>query len=242
MSEQPHTPPVGAQDPEQEATPLVDRIQHEVAAEAAVERQSALPQDLIEPLPDPAPAPPDDLPDPLAAALFAGNGLGDETRPAETTLSETRPAAAPDFDPEPADPHVPPAPLDEPDFARQPAAPIESSPIPAPVPPPVMVPPPAVPAAAMPSPQDAQPFGAGVCARCGSHDFGSGQVIAYSSKFRPAYFKPARRSFFSLHNLLRPFRAVVELEAQVCRSCGLVMLQVDVDQLTKVEKRAGQRD
>jgi len=80
------------------------------------------------------------------------------------------------------------------------------------------------------------------CPRCGYADFGAGTVIAYNGGFHPAYFKPARLTFRHLSWMWRPFRAIVELEAQVCRQCGLVMLQVNTDRLRQVEKRSGDRE
>ncbi len=82
-------------------------------------------------------------------------------------------------------------------------------------------------------------FGAGHCPRCGGTDFGKGTLINYGDRFRPAYYKPSRLSFRRLHNLFRPFRRVSEVEAQVCRNCGMVMLQVDIDRLRDVEERSG---
>lgn len=82
----------------------------------------------------------------------------------------------------------------------------------------------------------------GACARCGGTDFGQGTLVGYDglTKFRPAHFKPAGLSFFRLHNALRPRRKLAEVEAQVCRGCGLVIFQVDVEKLAKVEGRDGQ--
>ncbi len=85
-------------------------------------------------------------------------------------------------------------------------------------------------------------FRTDLCPRCGYADFGAGTVITYNGGFHPAYFKPARLTFRRLSWLWRPFRAIVELEAQVCRQCGLVMLQVNTDKLRQVEKRSGDRE
>lgn len=85
-------------------------------------------------------------------------------------------------------------------------------------------------------------FRTDLCPRCGYADFGAGTVITYNGGFHPAYFKPARLTFRRLSWLWRPFRAIVELEAQVCRQCGLVMLQVNTDKLRHVEKQSGDRE
>ena len=82
-----------------------------------------------------------------------------------------------------------------------------------------------------------QPFGPDCCPRCGGQDFASGQLLTYGGRFRPAYYKPRRLSFFRLNNLLRPFRALAEVEAQVCRSCGLVLCQVEPERLARLEAR-----
>ncbi len=110
---------------------------------------------------------------------------------------------------------LPPAPVNMPQFeqAAPPAKPV------APV--------------AKPAPQH---FGAGVCPRCGSQDFSKGALLTYGTRFRPAYYKPARLSLFRLHNMLRPFRRLVEVEAQACRSCGLVLFQIDPARLAKIDK------
>lgn len=131
---------------------------------------------------------------------------------------ETRPA---DASP------LPPAPLEPPEFAQ--AGPEM------PVPPPAQeATRPAGPAALAPT-----PFGAGRCPRCGGTDFGKGSLFTYGTRFRPAYYKPARLSLFWLHTLLRPFRALIEVEAQACRRCGLLLLQVDTAQLERLERRSG---
>jgi hypothetical protein len=82
-----------------------------------------------------------------------------------------------------------------------------------------------------------QPFGPDHCPRCGGQDFVSGQLLSYGGRFRPAYYKPRRLSFFRLNNLLRPFRALAEVEALVCRTCGLVLCQVDTERLARIEPR-----
>lgn len=109
---------------------------------------------------------------------------------------------------------LPPAPVNMPQFAQAapPVAPVS---------------------AAQPAPQH---FGAGVCPRCGSRDLSKGALLTYGTRFRPAYYKPARLSLFRLHNMLRPFRRLVEVEAQACRSCGLVLFQIDPARLAKIDK------
>ncbi len=78
------------------------------------------------------------------------------------------------------------------------------------------------------------------CARCGSTDLGSGSLLTYGDRFRPAYYRPSRLSIRRLHSLLRPFRAVTEVQAQVCRECGLLTLQVNPEKLKQVEQQSGE--
>lgn len=78
------------------------------------------------------------------------------------------------------------------------------------------------------------------CARCGSTNLGSGALLTYGDRFRPAYYRPSRLSIRRLHNLLRPFRAVVEVQAKVCRECGLLALQVNPQKLKQIEKQSGE--
>lgn len=80
-----------------------------------------------------------------------------------------------------------------------------------------------------------QPFGS-ACPRCGGSDFSEGALISYGTRFRPAYYKPARRSIFTLHNALRPFRRLAEVQARVCRQCGYVVFEVDTERLNRIDR------
>lgn len=82
-------------------------------------------------------------------------------------------------------------------------------------------------------------FRTDICPRCGQSEFSKGSVISYGRDFRAVYFKPARLSWRRLGWMLRPFRQLVEVEAQVCRHCGLVSLQIDPEGLQQIEKRFG---
>ena len=82
-------------------------------------------------------------------------------------------------------------------------------------------------------------FRTDICPRCGQPDFSKGTVLSYGRDFRPAYYKPAGLSWRRLRSMLRPFRHLIEVEAQVCRHCGLVSLQVDTDALERIEKKFG---
>lgn len=92
--------------------------------------------------------------------------------------------------------------------------------------------------AAAPTPKTTPP---GTCPRCGSTDLGKGSIISYGTKFRPVYLRPSKLSFFRLHNMLRAFRGVTEVEAQVCRRCGYLMLQVDTEKLAEIERLSGDK-
>lgn len=85
----------------------------------------------------------------------------------------------------------------------------------------------------------AAPFGPGRCPRCGSSDLGMGKLFTYSSTFRPAFYKPSRLGLFRLKNMLRPLRAMAEVEALACRRCGMLIFQVDTDRLAHIERRSG---
>ncbi|MBN2471878.1 MAG: hypothetical protein JXN59_14240 [Anaerolineae bacterium] len=118
-------------------------------------------------------------------------------------------------------------------LADHPAAPVEVPPTP---------PAPAVPAESSVGPAESPVgphFRTDVCPRCGQLDFSKGTVLSYGRDFRPAYYKPAGLSWRRLRSMLRPFRHLVEVEAQVCRHCGLVSLQVDTDALRRIEEKYG---
>lgn len=167
------------------------------------------------------------------------------------TAAEEAPAAA-----VPASVDAPPAPAGDgaPSDGGAPPEPQFRRDVP-PAPPPTMPPatPPSLPPQAVLPPAPVQmpsfaevsaprPFGQGVCPRCGGQTFGSGQLVTESSiDFKPAYYKPARFSLRRLRNALRPKRRLVPIEAQVCRTCGLIQFQVDVDRLEEVERRTGDR-
>ena len=145
---------------------------------------------------------------------------------------------------------APPAPVETPTADPTPAEPVAA---PDPVMPAPVVPEPIVPEPTEPDrfgtrplpkpapgavPQATRPpvpvDGPGHCPRCGGTDFATGALLTYSGKFRPAYYKPGRLSRFRLNNLLRPFRALAEVEALACRTCGLIIFQVDPTRLARI--------
>jgi hypothetical protein len=102
---------------------------------------------------------------------------------------------------------------------------------------------PAVPAAPPPDPHsvhDGTSYVAErlVCIRCGSTNLARGQVVDYGDKFRDLRFAPKRMTLSRLNSLLnlRPFRALVKVNALACRDCGLVQMVIDPSDLRRVER------
>jgi len=95
--------------------------------------------------------------------------------------------------------------------------------------------PPAIQPLGQPRPQ---PYGPGRCPRCGGENLTRGLLLTYDTRFHPAYYKPGRLSFFRLNSLLRPFKRLAQVEALACRQCGMVLFQVDPDQLNRIEPPA----
>jgi hypothetical protein len=126
-------------------------------------------------------------------------------------------------EPMPEEPVLWPAEAAEATAPAQPTAPMPVPPPPAPMPP------------GGPRPQ---PYGPGRCPRCGGEDLTRGLLLTYDSRFRPAYYKPGRLSFFRLNSLLRPFKRLAQVEALACRQCGMVLFQVDPAQLNRIEPPA----
>lgn len=79
------------------------------------------------------------------------------------------------------------------------------------------------------------------CARCGSPDRASAYLIDYSDKFRQLQLAPKALKLGRIASLLRPFRRLVKVNAQVCRNCGLVTLEVDPDDFADAEQKFGRR-
>jgi uncharacterized protein (DUF983 family) len=79
------------------------------------------------------------------------------------------------------------------------------------------------------------------CPRCGSTDLASAYLIDYSDKFRHLQLAPKALKLGKIGRLLRPFRQLVKVNAQVCRDCGAVTLEVDPDEFTEAERKYGRR-
>lgn len=76
------------------------------------------------------------------------------------------------------------------------------------------------------------------CARCGSGNLARGAVVDYSDHFEQVRFVPKRISLNWLNSLfnLRPWKALIKLDAVACRDCGAVMLEISPDELRRAER------
>lgn len=79
------------------------------------------------------------------------------------------------------------------------------------------------------------------CPRCGSADLASAYLIDYSDKFRQLQLAPRALKLGRISRLLRPFRHLLKVNAQVCRNCGAVTLDVNPDEFAEIENRYGRR-
>lgn len=103
---------------------------------------------------------------------------------------------------------------------------------------------PVAPPPTLPEAQTTGPRFAGsswACPRCGSSDLGAAYVIDYSGKFDHIYLAPRRLTIRKLRNMFRPFRNLTRVEADVCRNCGMVILEVNADDFDEAERRFGRR-
>lgn len=102
---------------------------------------------------------------------------------------------------------------------------------------PVLIPPPSLPEAQKEETASMQRWN--VCPRCGSEDVGGGYLIDYGDKFTNVYLAPLRLKLSKLRNLWRPYRHLIKVYADVCRNCGMVVLEVDTDEFVAAEQRFG---
>lgn len=79
------------------------------------------------------------------------------------------------------------------------------------------------------------------CPRCGSTDLASTYLVDYSTKFDNVYLAPKGLTLRKLASLLRPFKALTRVDADTCRNCGMVILEVNTDALADAEHRFGRR-
>lgn len=78
-----------------------------------------------------------------------------------------------------------------------------------------------------------------VCPRCGSDDLAAGYLVDYGEKFQHVYLAPRRLKIKKLRNIMRPFRNLTKVDADVCRNCGMVILEVNTDEFGEAEERFG---
>lgn len=78
-----------------------------------------------------------------------------------------------------------------------------------------------------------------VCPRCGSDDLGAAYLVDYGERFQHVYLAPRRLKFKKLRNMLRPFRNLTKVDADVCRNCGMVILEVSTEDFADAEDRYG---
>lgn len=79
------------------------------------------------------------------------------------------------------------------------------------------------------------------CPRCGSTDLASAYLIDFSDKFRHLQLAPKALKLSRIGRMLRPFRRLVKVNAQICRDCGAVTLEVDPDEFAEAEQKYGRR-
>jgi RNA polymerase subunit RPABC4/transcription elongation factor Spt4 len=79
------------------------------------------------------------------------------------------------------------------------------------------------------------------CPRCSSTDLASAYLIDYSDKFRHLQLAPKALKLGKIGRMLRPFRRLVKVNAQVCRECGAVTLEVDPHEFAEAEQKYGRR-
>jgi hypothetical protein len=79
------------------------------------------------------------------------------------------------------------------------------------------------------------------CPRCGSPDLASAYLIDYSDKFRQLQLAPKALKLNKITRMLRPFRRLLKVSAQVCRNCGAVTLEVDPEEFREAEAHYGRR-
>jgi hypothetical protein len=79
------------------------------------------------------------------------------------------------------------------------------------------------------------------CPRCGSSNLASAYLIDYSDKFRGLRLAPKALKIGKIARMLRPFKQLVPVSAQVCRECGAIQLEVDPDDFAEAEHKYGRR-
>lgn len=83
------------------------------------------------------------------------------------------------------------------------------------------------------------PIARWVCPRCGSDDLGAGYLIDFGAKFDYIYLAPRRLRLRKLRNMFRPFKNLTKVDADICRNCGMVILEVNTDEFAEAEEKFG---
>jgi hypothetical protein len=104
--------------------------------------------------------------------------------------------------------------------------------------PPTVAPPISIPEAGTSHPAPLHPW---QCPRCGSTDLASAYLVDYGDKFRQLQLAPRSLKLSKISRMLRPFKRLVNVGAQVCRHCGAVTLEVNPDEFAEVERKYGRR-
>jgi len=104
--------------------------------------------------------------------------------------------------------------------------------------PPTVAPPVSIPEAGRASLGGSHPW---QCPRCGSTDLASAYLVDYSDKFRQLQLAPRALKLARVSRMLRPFKRLVNVGAQVCRDCGAVTLEVDPAEFADAERKYGRR-
>lgn len=78
-----------------------------------------------------------------------------------------------------------------------------------------------------------------VCPRCGSDDLASAYMVDYGETFQNVYLAPRRLKIKRLRNMLRPMKHLTKVDADVCRHCGMVILEVNTEEFEEAEEKFG---
>lgn len=81
------------------------------------------------------------------------------------------------------------------------------------------------------------------CPRCGSPDLASAYLVESGDQYKWNNLKLAPRALklSKIRRMLRPYRQLVSVGAQVCRNCGYIHLEVDPDEFAEAERKYGRR-
>lgn len=104
---------------------------------------------------------------------------------------------------------------------------------------PVITPPSSLPEEQATTKPQAQAYLRDTCPRCNSTDLAAGYLVDFGDKFNYVYLAPRRLSLSRLRNLFRPYRNLTKVDANICRDCGMVILQINIQEFAETEERFG---